>query len=70
MPSPEPRAPSPDVTLDATRLITSFLFETTPHDPLTLLSVVTLLGVAAGLAAWLPARRAALVDPVAALRAE
>ena len=56
------------MTLDATRLITSFLFETTPHDPLTLLSVGTLLGVAAGLAAWLPARRAALVDPVAALR--
>ena len=57
-------------TYYATRLITSFLFETAPHDPITLLSVVTLLGVAASLAAWLPARRAASVDPVAALRAE
>jgi len=57
-------------TYYATRLVTSFLFETAPHDPVTLLSVVTLLGVAASLAAWLPARRAASVDPVAALRAE
>jgi predicted permease len=54
----------------ATRIITSFLFQTTPYDPATLVAVVTLLAVAAGLAAWLPARRAASIDPVAALRAE
>jgi ABC-type lipoprotein release transport system permease subunit len=51
-------------------VITSFLFETTPHDPLTLLAVVVLLGSAAFVAAWLPARRAASVDPLSALRAE
>ena len=53
-----------------TRVIASFLYETTPHDPATLAAVVVVLGVAAVLAAWLPARRAATVDPVLALRAE
>jgi ABC-type antimicrobial peptide transport system permease subunit len=57
-------------TYYATRLITSFLFETAPHDPATLTAVVAVLAAAAGLAAWLPARRAASVDPVTALRAE
>ena len=54
----------------ATQLITGFLFETPPHDAATLATAVTLLGIAASLAAWWPARRAALVDPVTALRAE
>ena len=57
-------------TYYATRIITSFLFETAPHDPATLIIVVAVLGGAACLAAWLPARRAASVDPVAALRAD
>jgi ABC-type antimicrobial peptide transport system permease subunit len=57
-------------TYYATRVIASFLFETAPHDPVTLVAVVALLGAAAALAAWLPARRAASVDPVTALRAE
>ena len=57
-------------TYYATRLIASFLFQIEPHDPATLAAVVTLLGVAAFLAAWLPARRAATVDPLIALRAE
>jgi ABC-type antimicrobial peptide transport system permease subunit len=57
-------------TYYATRIITSFLFQTTPHDPATLAVVVALLGAAASLAAWLPARRAASIDPVTALRAE
>ena len=54
----------------ATRIISSFLFETAPHDPATLATVVIVLAVAAGAAAWLPARRAVAVDPVAALRAD
>jgi putative ABC transport system permease protein len=58
------------VTYYATRLIASFLFQTTPHDPTTLVAVVAGLGAAACLAAWLPARRAASVDPVTALRAD
>jgi len=53
-----------------TRIIRGFLFQTTPYDPGTLTAVVALLGATAGLAAWLPARRAASVDPLSALRAE
>jgi len=57
-------------TYYATRVISSFLFATTPHDPGTHLMAVGLLAAAAALAAWLPARRATRVDPVTALRAE
>jgi putative ABC transport system permease protein len=57
-------------TYYATRIITSSLFETSPYDPISLTAVVALLGIAASLAAWLPARRAASVDPLTALRAE
>jgi predicted permease len=56
--------------LAATRVIASFLFQTEPDHPLTLAAVALTLGVAGCLAAWLPARRAASVDPVAALRTE
>ena len=54
----------------ATRLIRSFLFETTPTDPSTFMLVAIALGVAACLAAWIPTSRAARVDPVRALRAD
>ena len=54
----------------ATRIIASFLFQTTSHDPATFAAVALLMGAAALVAAWVPARRAALVDPVIALRAE
>ena len=54
----------------ATRLIESFLFETPPHDPGTFAAAAALVAAAALLAAWIPARRAARVDPVTALRAE
>ncbi len=56
--------------LYATRIIASFLFETTPHDPVTFAAVAALTGLSALVAAWVPARRAARVDPVVALRAE
>jgi putative ABC transport system permease protein len=56
--------------LALTRLLQSLLFETSPHDPLIYgVVAVGLLGVAA-LACWLPARRAAKVNPIVALRAE
>jgi putative ABC transport system permease protein len=54
----------------ATRIVASFLFQTTPHDPVTLGAVAGLMAAAALLAAWIPARRAARVDPIVALRAE
>jgi putative ABC transport system permease protein len=54
----------------ATRVIASFLFNTTPTDTMTFTAVGVALAVAACLAAWIPARRAAHVDPVAALRSE
>jgi putative ABC transport system permease protein len=53
-----------------TRAIASFLFETSPTDPLTLAIVATVLILTGSLAALLPAMRAAKVDPVATLRTE
>jgi hypothetical protein len=53
-----------------TRVIESFLFETAPTDPLTFVSTAVVLAATALVAAWIPARRAAHVDPVKALRAE
>jgi predicted permease len=52
------------------RVIRSLLFNVSPDDPATLLAIVLLLGGVALLACWLPARRAAKVDPVTALRYE
>ena len=52
------------------RLLTSMLFETTPSDPATLGGVVVLLLLIAVGAAYLPARRATMIDPARALRAD
>jgi putative ABC transport system permease protein len=54
----------------AARLLRSLLFGVGAWDPLTFAAIVLLLTIVAFLAAWLPARRAARVDPVVALRAE
>jgi putative ABC transport system permease protein len=56
--------------LPLTRLMKSLLYEMSPVDPLTYLVATAVLVLAAILASYLPARRAARVDPVAALRAE
>lgn len=56
--------------LGTTRVLRGFLYEVQPLDPLTFASVVALLGLVALLACWLPARRAAKVNPMVALRAE
>jgi ABC-type antimicrobial peptide transport system permease subunit len=53
-----------------TRLMSSLLFGVQALDPLTYAAVSALLIAAAGLASYLPARRAMAIDPVDALRAE
>ncbi len=53
-----------------TRFLRSLLFDVTVADPLAYVAVSLLLLLVALLAGWLPARRAAKVDPVIALRAE
>ncbi len=52
------------------QLMNSLLFGVSPIDPLSFLAVPLALAIAAALASYLPARRAAAVDPVEALRAE
>jgi putative ABC transport system permease protein len=56
--------------LAVSRLLGSLLYETSPADPVAYGAVALLLGGVAFLAAALPARRAARVDPVAALKCE
>jgi putative ABC transport system permease protein len=53
-----------------TRLLQSLLYEIRPSDPLTFIAVVVTLASVALLASWMPARRAARIDPMVALRAE
>jgi predicted permease len=53
-----------------TRLISNLLYGVTPTDPTTLVSVVGLLVSVAFLACWMPARSAARVNPIEALRQE
>lgn len=52
------------------RLLRSFLFAVHPLDPLTFCAVPVLMLTLAIVAAWIPARRAASIDPMQALRSE
>jgi putative ABC transport system permease protein len=56
--------------LALTRVLAGLLYEVRPTDPVTFIGVSVALGVVAVLAAAMPARRAATVDPLIAMRAE
>jgi putative ABC transport system permease protein len=56
--------------LAGARLLRGLLFNVSPLDPVTFVAVPFVLALAALLACWLPARRAAKVDPIMALRYE
>jgi putative ABC transport system permease protein len=56
--------------LAVSRVLSTLLYGVSPSDPATLASVALTLGGVALLASWLPARRAARVDPMVVLREE
>jgi putative ABC transport system permease protein len=56
--------------LFSTNVLAGFMFQTSPTDRISLVSVALTLIACATVAAWVPARRAGRIDPVAALRAE
>lgn len=55
-------------SLALSRLMSSLLFEISPTDPMTFVTVSGVLAAVALLAGWLPALRASRIDPVLALR--
>ena len=54
----------------AMRLLSTLLYQVTSGDPLVFATLASLLLVVAALAGYLPARRAARLDPLTTLRAE
>jgi ABC-type lipoprotein release transport system permease subunit len=55
---------------ELTRVMTSMLVGVKATDPATFVTMAVLFFVIAGMASWLPARRAAALDPTTALREE
>jgi putative ABC transport system permease protein len=53
-----------------TRVVSGLLYGVTPTDSVTFAVTVLLLGTVALVSCWLPARRAARIDPMTALRCE
>jgi predicted permease len=54
----------------AGKFVGQILYGVSPHDPLTYLCAIALMGMVALVACWVPARRAIHVDPLTALRAD
>jgi len=57
-------------TLLVTRYLAALLYGVAPRDPATLAGAVVLMAIIAVAASWFPARRAAAIDPAAALRTD
>ena len=58
------------VALALGRLMQAVLYGIVPHDPVTMIGTIGIMLTVAALAAWIPARRAAKIDPMEALRYE
>jgi ABC-type antimicrobial peptide transport system permease subunit len=58
------------LTLAGGRLVQAHLFGLRSYDPATIVGAIAVIAAVAALAAYLPARRAARVDPIVALRYE
>jgi predicted permease len=56
--------------LELTSLVSKLLYGVKPNDPISLIGAVMVMIAVAGLAAWIPARRASRIDPMVALRNE
>ena len=58
------------MALTGTQLVRAMLYGLTPNDPGTLTGACVLLLIVGAIAGWIPARRAARVDPMTSLRHE
>ena len=58
------------MALTGARLVRTMLYGLAPNDPWTLAGACVVLLVVGAVAGWIPARRAARVDPMASLRHE
>ena len=58
------------VSAATNRLLVNQLWNTSPHDPMTLVAAVSIILIIGMLACWMPARRAVRVEPIVALRHE
>jgi putative ABC transport system permease protein len=56
-------------TFFASRVIQGLLYGVAPHDPVTLITVAVMMAAIGVVACWIPALRAARIDPVITMRA-